>query len=131
MSQIEALCTGKKKGDRKHPVSSAVFRTNYGIENDAHVGSWHRQVSILSLEDIESVRKNGLPNIKSGDFAENIILSGLELTLLGLGSRGRNLTSVLRLSRIMYGSKDELSVTSSRLSPSDLHVNWVPRPAPE
>ena len=89
MPQVEALCIGKKKGERKHPVNSAVFRTNYGIEDDAHAGSWHRQVSILSLEDIEIVRKNGLPDIKPGDFAENFILSGLDITTYGLGTRLR------------------------------------------
>ena len=89
MAQIEALCISKKKGERKHPVGSAVFRTDYGIEDDAHAGPWHRQVSILSLEDIEDLRKKGLPDIKHGDFAENVVLSGLDITTYGLGTRLR------------------------------------------
>jgi len=87
--RIEALCVGETKGIRKHAVNSAVFRTGHGIEGDAHAGPWHRQVSLLSHEDIEAVRRNGLSDISPGDFAENIILSGLDLASLGLGTRLR------------------------------------------
>ena len=99
MAKIEALCVSEKKGERKHPVESTVFRADHGIEGDAHAGNWHRQVSLLSMEDIDTVKNGGLPDIKQGDFAENIILSGLDLTALGLGSR------------IRLGDNVELSIT--------------------
>ncbi len=89
MPRVDALCISDKKGERKKPVDSATFLANHGIESDAHVGPWHRQLSLLSAEDIEKVRKNGVPNLAPGDFAENVILSGLELNTLGLGSRLR------------------------------------------
>ena len=89
MPRVEALCISEKKGERKHPVDSTVFLKEHGIEGDAHAGKWHRQVSLLSLEDIERVKSNGLPDIKSGDFAENVILSGFELSSFGLGTRLR------------------------------------------
>lgn len=89
MPLVEALCIGENKGERKHPVDFAVFRSNHGIEGDAHAGPWHRQVSLLSHEDIETVRLAGLPDVSPGDFAENIVLSGLNLTSLGLGTRLR------------------------------------------
>ena len=89
MPRIEALCVSEKKGERKHPVDSAVFLEKLGIEGDAHAGKWHRQVSLLSLEDIETVRSNGLPDIKPGDFAENVITSGLDINSFGLGTRLR------------------------------------------
>ena len=87
MPQVDALCISKKKGQRKHPVDSALFRTDHGIEGDGHAGSWHRQVSLLSAGDIETVRQGGLPDIGPGDFAENVIIGGLDLNSLGLGSR--------------------------------------------
>ncbi|MFC1489655.1 molybdenum cofactor synthesis domain-containing protein [Candidatus Latescibacterota bacterium] len=99
MAIIEALCVSEKKGLRKHPIDKTVFVAGHGIEGDAHAGKWHRQVSLLSMEDIESVKNDGLPDIASGDFAENIILSGLDLSSLGLGS-------VLRL-----GDDVEISIT--------------------
>ena len=98
IGKIEALCIGPKKGERKTPVESAGFRTDYGIQGDAHAGTGHRQVSLLDLKDIDTVRKR-LPHIGPGDFAENVVLSGLDLNSLGLGSR------------LMLGNKVVLSVT--------------------
>lgn len=89
MARVEALCLGETKGVRKHAVNPAVLQSNHGIEGDAHAGPWHRQVSLLSQEDIETVRRGGLPDISPGDFAENIILSGFDLASLGLGTRLR------------------------------------------
>ena len=89
MGKVDALCISKKKGQRKHPVDSATFKADYGIEGDAHAGSWHRQVSLLSADDIESIRHSGLPDIGPGDFAENVIISGIDLSSLGLSRRLR------------------------------------------
>jgi molybdopterin adenylyltransferase len=99
MAKVEAVCVGNKKGERKHPVEIAAFTAGHGIEGDAHAGDWHRQVSLLSMEDIDEVKNGGLPDIQQGDFAENIILSGIDLSSLGLGSR------------IRLGSDVELRIT--------------------
>lgn len=97
--RVEAICISERKGERKATVPSARLRENHGIEGDAHAGPWHRQVSLLAAEDIDTMRRKGLPDLKAGDFAENIVLSGLNLGGLGLGSR-------LRL-----GNEVELDVT--------------------
>jgi molybdenum cofactor synthesis domain-containing protein len=86
---VESICTSEKKGERKAPLASARLVAGHGIEGDAHAGEWHRQVSLLSAEDIETVRRAGMPNLKAGDFAENIVVSGLDMGDLGLGSRLR------------------------------------------
>jgi len=86
MGRVDALCLSEKKGQRKTPVESAVFRTGHGIETDAHARPWHRQVSLLAAEDIDTVRR-ALPDIHPGDFAENVVVSGLDLGACGLGSR--------------------------------------------
>ncbi len=86
MGRIEAICISESKGERKAPVESAVVREGHGIVSDAHAGAWHRQVSILGAEDIETVRRD-LPDLAPGDFAENVILSGLDLGASGLGTR--------------------------------------------
>ena len=99
MGRIESLCVSEKKGQRKTQVGSALFITDHGIDGDAHAGTWHRQVTLLAAEDIESVKRKGLKNLSPGDFAENIVLSGVNLAGLGLGS-------VLRI-----GNGVELSVT--------------------
>ncbi|MFC1650425.1 molybdenum cofactor synthesis domain-containing protein [Candidatus Latescibacterota bacterium] len=89
MARVEALCVAGKKGARKHPVDSAEFIAGSGIEGDAHAGNWHRQISLLSMEDIETVKNGSLPDIGYGDFAENVIFSGLDLAEFGLGTRIR------------------------------------------
>jgi len=85
--RIEAICISERKGERKRPVQSARLIQDSGIEGDAHAGSWHRQVSILASENVEEVRRSKLPELKDGDFAENLLVSGIDLGDLGLGSR--------------------------------------------
>lgn len=97
--RIESICISDRKGERKSTVPSAQLRENHGIEGDAHAGPWHRQVSLLAAEDVEFMRAKGLPDLKAGDFAENIVMSGLALDGLGLGSR------------IRLGSESELRIT--------------------
>jgi len=98
--RVEALCVSEKKGERKHTLDRAVFVADHGIEGDAHAGPWHRQVSILAAEDIERVRAR-VPFLAFGDFAENVVVSGLDLASLGLGSRIRlGQTVLLRVTQI-------------------------------
>ncbi len=89
MGIVEAICISEKKGERKMPLEMAVFRHNHGIEGDAHAGAWHRQVSLLDARDVAIMRDKGLPDLKAGDFAENVVVSGVDLSVLGLGSRLR------------------------------------------
>jgi len=87
--RIDAICLSKKKGERKTTVEEACLVTQRGFEGDAHAGDWHRQVSLLAAEDIATMKAKGLPDLKAGDFAENLVVSGLDLSRLGLGSRLR------------------------------------------
>lgn len=87
--EILALCTSERKGERKRPHTSAQFTAGSGIAGDAHAGSCHRQVSLLAETDVAGMRRKGLPGLKAGDFAENVIIAGLAFDDLGLGSRLR------------------------------------------
>lgn len=89
MPKVEAICTSEKKGEPKRPGEAAVFLADRGIEGDAHAGPWHRQVSLLAAEDVETVRRAGLPDLRPGAFAENVVLSGVDFSEIGLGSRLR------------------------------------------
>lgn len=89
MGRVESLCVSSKKGERKVPVPRAKFIASHGIESDAHAGTWHRQVSLLGADDVDGVRRRGMPDLAPGDFAENAVLSGVDLGSLGLGSRVR------------------------------------------
>jgi molybdopterin adenylyltransferase len=101
MGRIEAICVSEAKGERKGPVKRVQFLADHGIQGDAHAGPWHRQVSLLSAEDIERIHRQRLPDLSPGDFAENLIVSGLDLRACGLGSKFRLGSDViLRLSQI-------------------------------
>ena len=83
---IKAICISEKKGTIKHPIDHARFITEHGIQGDAHAGNWHRQVSFLAWEEIESFRRHG-GNVKIGDFGENIVASGIPFDTLPVGTR--------------------------------------------
>lgn len=86
MAYVEAVCLSHKKGIVKKEQDQVVARENWGIEGDAHAGEWHRQVSLLAGESIDTV-KEILPTLKNGAFAENIITRGIDLTSLTIGVR--------------------------------------------
>ena len=56
---VKAVCTSEKKGTAKKNVGKAVFLENHGLVGDAHAGTWHRQVSLLSWEKIEAFKALG------------------------------------------------------------------------
>jgi hypothetical protein len=86
MAEVIAVCISENKGERKKPVASVELRVDHGIVGDAHAGDWHRQVSLLAQESIDKMRALGL-DVTTGDFAENITTSGIELVSLPIGSR--------------------------------------------
>lgn len=101
MARVEAVCISENKGERKKPVEAVELRANHGIIDDAHAGEWHRQVSLLAQESIDKMRKLGL-DVTSGDFAENITTSGIELVSLAIGSRlqiGETLLEVTQIGK--------------------------------
>jgi len=83
---VVAVCISEAKGQRKTPVAAVELRENHGIVGDGHAGVWHRQVSLLATESIAKMRALGL-DVDSGDFAENITTSGIDLVALPVGSR--------------------------------------------
>ncbi len=84
-----SINTSARKGHSKTPVARARLIAQHGIEGDAHAGPWHRQLSLLALGDIEFMRARGLPGLRFGSFAENMVIGGLDFERLGPGSRLR------------------------------------------
>ncbi|MBU0729122.1 MAG: MOSC domain-containing protein [Proteobacteria bacterium] len=100
MAHVEAVCISKKKGVVKREQVEAILKADWGIENDAHAGDWHRQISLLAGERIDSVREK-LPTLKNGAFAENIVTRGIDLANLTIGDRLRiGETAVLEITQI-------------------------------
>lgn len=86
MGKIKAICISEKRGTPKQEVPEAELTVDWGIVGDAHGGKWHRQVSLLSAEKIEDFRKKGA-EVELGAFGENLVVEGIELGRLPVGSR--------------------------------------------
>ena len=99
MMEVIAVCISEKKGERKHPVPEIALRRDHGIVGDAHAGNWHRQVSLLAEESVETMRALGL-TLAPGDFAENILTRGIVLKTLPVGTRLRVGETVLEITQI-------------------------------
>ena len=99
-AHVVSVNLSPKKTMRKTRGERATLVLDRGFENDAHMGDWHRQVSLLAMESIETMVDKGL-DVGPGDFAENITTSGIDLLALPVGSViriGRD--SVLEISQI-------------------------------
>lgn len=99
MATVVAVCVSHKKGIRKKRVDAVRCLEDFGIENDAHAGKWHRQVSLLAEESIAKMRAKGL-DVHPGSFAENITTRGLDLPSLPIGQRIRVGEVVLEVTQI-------------------------------
>ena len=86
MGNVIAVCTSPEKGTQKKNVGSALFITDWGIENDAHAGNWHRQVSLLSHDKVEAFRARGA-EVADGAFGENLVIAGIDFRTLPIGTR--------------------------------------------
>ncbi len=87
MAKVVSLNTSDKKGVIKIPVEEVTFIEDFGIENDAHAGKWHRQVSLLANESIDKMIQKGGTGLTPGKFAENITTEGIELYTLPVGTK--------------------------------------------
>ena len=86
VGEILAVCISDKRGVQKKPVPNILCKKDLGITTDAHAGDWHRQISLLANESAEVMRQKGV-SIGPGDFAENVLTSGIEVKTLPIGSR--------------------------------------------
>lgn len=86
MGKVLAVNISEQKGTQKHNVHSARVIEDWGIENDAHAGKWHRQVSLLSAEKIADFRARGAL-VDDGAFGENLIVEGFDLAKLPVGTK--------------------------------------------
>lgn len=85
-AKIVSVNISKDKGECKTPIEEGELRPETGLVGDAHAGAWHRMLSLLAMESIETMRGKGA-DINPGDFAENITTEGVILHTLPVGTR--------------------------------------------
>ena len=97
--RVESVNISEKKGVVKTPVNKVTL-TEKGIAEDAHSGSWHRQVSMLSTISIAKSSEAAGRTIGPGEFAENLTVSGFDMTEAKLLDRFRIGKALLELTQI-------------------------------
>lgn len=85
-ARVISVNISSTKGVCKSPLTEGRLEPDVGLVGDAHSGAWHRQLSLLANESIDTMRAKGL-DVKPGDFAENITTEGLTLHTLPVGTR--------------------------------------------
>ena len=99
MGTILATCISNKKGIQKHAVPEIELRVGLGVVGDAHAGNWHRQLSLLARESVDSMRGLGV-ELPPGIFAENLLTEGVDLKALPVGTVLRAGTALLAVTQI-------------------------------
>ena len=84
--RIVAVCLSERKGTPKRAVDACTLIPDFGLENDAHAGKWHRQVSLLDFGQVEAFNARGAA-VGHGAFGENLVVSGIDLKAIPVGSR--------------------------------------------
>ena len=100
MAEVISVNISEKKGEQKHPVREIQLKLRHGIVGDAHAGDWHRQISLLAEESIDSMRAACPVPLGSGMFAENINTRGIDLKNLPVGTRLRMGETELEVTQI-------------------------------
>ena len=89
MGVIKGICISEKRGTAKQEIEEAVFVKDWGIEKDAHAGHWHRQVSLLGEESVAHMQEKIDFTLQHGAFAENILVRGITVYKLPVGTKLR------------------------------------------
>ncbi|MBQ1414671.1 MAG: MOSC domain-containing protein [Lachnospiraceae bacterium] len=100
MAEILAVCISERKGTLKHPAEEIRLIPEHGIEGGAHAGKWHRQVSLLARESVETMEERLKVALAPGVFAENVLTRGIELKSLPIGTRLRIGTALAEVTQI-------------------------------
>lgn len=86
MTTVVSVNISEKRGTIKHPVSEIQLKLHHGIVGDAHAGDWHRQISLLAEESVDTMRTVCSIPLDAGVFAENINTVGIDLKHLPVGT---------------------------------------------
>ena len=96
---VVAVCISERRGTEKHEIARGKILPGYGLEGDAHGGNWHRQISLLSYDKVLEFNRWG-GAVGNGDFGENILVAGIDLARLPVGTRLRVGDALLEVTQI-------------------------------
>jgi molybdopterin adenylyltransferase len=97
--EVISVNISRAKGTPKAPVAEILVDAR-GVFGDAHAGPWHRQVSLLSEELIQTFARQLTRPIGPGEFAENVTTRGLDFRDVALLDRLRVGAAELEVTQI-------------------------------
>ena len=89
MAKVVSVNISERNGTLKTPVPQIELKLRHGIVGDAHAGDWHRQISLLAEESVDTMRAISSIPLDAGVFAENINTVGIDLKHLPIGTHLR------------------------------------------
>jgi len=108
---LHSICISPERGQLKAEVEEAQVIFGSGIENDGHAGDWGRQLTCLSWESVLKVNREQNLNIGPGQFAENLLIEGIDLSRVGVGGRLKiGSDTILEVTQV--GKEDHPSVVT-------------------
>ncbi len=111
IASIYAISISARRGELKKEIEEARIVKGFGIEGDGHGGDWDRQVTCLNWGSVVKSNAEHNLNMGPGDFAENILIDGMDLLNLQPGDQFQlGETAVLEVSQI--GKPDHPSVVT-------------------
>jgi MOSC domain-containing protein YiiM len=114
---LYSICISPERGQLKKEVKQANVIKDYGIENDGHAGPWGRQVTCLNLGSVLKCNQIHGLNAGPGDFAENLLIEGINLISIGVNGRLKIGSDVI-LDVFQIGKEDHPSVVTQSLGVS-------------
>lgn len=99
MGKIRAICISEARGTEKYEIEEAEFVEDWGIKGDAHAGHWHRQISLLSANQVDAFNAKGA-GVKPGAFGENLLVEGFDFKSMPVGTRFTCGSVVLEMTQI-------------------------------
>ncbi len=99
MGIVKAICISDRRGTPKYGIEEAKLKEEWGIEGDAHGGTWHRQISLLSYDRIEEFKEKGA-DIDFGAFGENLVVEGFDFRKLPVGTRLQCNDAIIEMTQI-------------------------------
>ena len=122
MARVVSVNISEKKGTLKKPVPEIELKLRHGIVGDAHAGDWHRQISLLAEESIDTMRPRSPIALDPGVFAENINTEGIDLKSLPVGTvvaAGEALVAVTQIGKKCHNDCEIKRLTGKCAMPTE------------
>ncbi|MDD2484817.1 MAG: MOSC domain-containing protein [Eubacteriales bacterium] len=109
--RIHSISISPERGQLKKEVLQARVIESFGIENDGHAGDWGRQITCLDYDSVKASNTKHNLCMSPGDFAENLLLDGIDFSKISVGNKLKLGTDVI-LEVAQIGKEDHPSIVS-------------------